>query len=518
MRQQCSEAGCDKQACFNYDGIKVDSYCKEHKKPNMIDIKNRRCNEDGCYKQPRFNIRGIKSGIYCKEHKKPNMIDVTMRGCTAPDCDKKPCFNIPGSAKGIYCKQHAEPSMVDVVNRKCREDGCYKQPQYGVGGTLTALFCKEHKKKEHVDITHEKCKESGCNTRPQYAMDGSKKGIYCKEHAEPDMVYITKNKCKYQGCNKQPQYGNRGIVKGIYCREHKESHMIDVMHPRCGNKSCDKSPNFNYLGETRGAYCKEHAMINMVDVKHTLCKTGNCDTRASYGIAGNAPIRCAKHKEKNMLLNPRKQCTDANCYKIAIYGKTKHERCEDHKYINDINFIESECKSCGLLGVLNAGKMCYYCEPTNFKKYALSKQLEVKAILDANNYKYVSYDKIINRGECGKERPDFLFDCDNRYVVLEVDEHQHMDRNCECEQTRMVNICQSLGMPTTFIRFNPDTYKVNNHNIKTPVATRMEEVCKWINTLTARVNNKAFLTTVYLFFDDYENDAKEYVILRKNKK
>jgi very-short-patch-repair endonuclease len=54
----------------------------------------------------------------------------------------------------------------------------------------------------------------------------------------------------------------------------------------------------------------------------------------------------------------------------------------------------------------------------------------------------------------------FLYDCKTHYVVLEVDEEQHRGKTYECDQKRMWEIAQSLGMPSIFIRYNPDKYKV----------------------------------------------------------
>lgn len=82
--------------------------------------------------------------------------------------------------------------------------------------------------------------------------------------------------------------------------------------------------------------------------------------------------------------------------------------------------------------------------------------------LDANEFEYISCDTIVEQGECFKYRPDFLIDCNTHFVVLEIDENQHKDRADECETVRMmINIFQSLGMPTKFIRYNPDKYRVN---------------------------------------------------------
>ena len=117
--------------------------------------------------------------------------------------------------------------------------------------------------------------------------------------------------------------------------------------------------------------------------------------------------------------------------------------------------------------VLNAKNICEYCDPDVFKQSALAKQRQVMAHLDAQNLKGTSTDKMIDGGVCGKERPDRIFELADRIILLEVDEHQHKNRPCECEQTRMINISQSFGgMPTFWIRFNPDEYKPSTCNNK----------------------------------------------------
>lgn len=70
------------------------------------------------------------------------------------------------------------------------------------------------------------------------------------------------------------------------------------------------------------------------------------------------------------------------------------------------------------------------------------------------------YEKMIEGGACGRERPDMVFDAGTHFVVNEVDEYQHKfsGYSCDCEQTRMVNVTQALQLPTVFIRYNPDSY------------------------------------------------------------
>ena len=93
----------------------------------------------------------------------------------------------------------------------------------------------------------------------------------------------------------------------------------------------------------------------------------------------------------------------------------------------------------------------------------MAKQDRVRLYLNENNIKYLSYDKRLDDGICGNERPDFLFESKSKghFVVLEVDEHQHYGRPEQCECIRMVNISQSIGAPTIFIRYNPDSFKIN---------------------------------------------------------
>jgi hypothetical protein len=67
------------------------------------------------------------------------------------------------------------------------------------------------------------------------------------------------------------------------------------------------------------------------------------------------------------------------------------------------------------------------------------------------------YDKQIDNG-CSKRRPDFLWDCLTHSVVVENDEGQHAQT--QCEDKRLMQIFEDLGnRPLVMIRFNPDNYR-----------------------------------------------------------
>ena len=162
--------------------------------------------------------------------------------------------------------------------------------------------------------------------------------------------------------------------------------------------------------------------------------------------------------------------------------------------------------------------VCYTCDPNKMNSFILAKQNRVKAYLDQNNIKYISNDIRIDNGVCGNERPDFLFEskCGSHYIVLEIDENQHSGKPELCECTRMVNISQSLGLPTIFIRYNPDEYKTNKIKYDPSHNTRMkhlDRVIKYTNELTPE-QLSGFCITRKLYFNGWtETDCNYYSIL-----
>jgi len=117
---------------------------------------------------------------------------------------------------------------------------------------------------------------------------------------------------------------------------------------------------------------------------------------------------------------------------------------------------------------------------------------------------------MIDKGVCGKERPDFVFDMYKLILILECDEYQHKDRQISCETTRMKNIGQSYGgIPIYFIRWNPDNYKPgNNIKKKDLINTRQIVVCEYIKSI---INDKITLPTdslvsvLYMYYDGWTN-------------
>ena len=293
--------------------------------------------------------------------------------------------------------------------------------------------------------------------------------------------------------------------------------MIYVKNKRCEKDGCDKQPQFDINGG-KGRFCSTHKLINMIDVKNKRCEKDGCDSSASYGNIGYSKSHCAKHKNKGMIMKPNAKC---HCKEQAIWGTNfipKH--CDLHKTEDEINLVEKPCNSCGLLYILDKNNKCENCDPDVFTKTRLAKQNNLMSYLDAQDLKGTSTDIMIDKGACGKERPDRVYDFDDKIIILECDENQHKDRECVCEQTRMINISQSFGgIPVYFIRWNPDEYlpensKKDQENIK----KRYKLVSDLIKSIKSNktVLPKGLVSVLYMYYDGWNflNDENWKVLIK----
>jgi hypothetical protein len=75
-------------------------------------------------------------------------------------------------------------------------------------------------------------------------------------------------------------------------------------------------------------------------------------------------------------------------------------------------------------------------------------------------------DKTIMDG-CSRRRPDMILDLGYQIIIVEVDENQHINYDCSCENKRIMELSQDVGhKPIVFIRFNPDEYTdANDENV-----------------------------------------------------
>jgi len=63
-------------------------------------------------------------------------------------------------------------------------------------------------------------------------------------------------------------------------------------------------------------------------------------------------------------------------------------------------------------------------------------------------------------------------------IIIEIDENQHIDYDCSCENKRIMELSQDLGHRSiVFIRFNPDDYKKGGKNISSCWGLDKKGIC-----------------------------------------
>jgi len=433
----------------------------------------------------------------CVEHKDVGMVNVISKTCDRAGCTVQPCYAKPGE-KAHRCVEHKDIGMVNVISKTCDRAGCMVQPAYAKPGEKPHR-CGEHKDIGMVDVKNKTCDRAGCTVQPVYAKPGEK-AHRCVEHKDVGMVNVKSKTCDRAGCTVIPIYAKPG-EKAHRCGEHKDIGMVNVKDKTCDRAGCTVIPNYAKPGE-KAHRCGEHKDIGMVNVKSKTCDRAGCTTGATYGLPGHQPTKCAQHKDKGMMFRPSKKCV--RCPNPAYWGKNgRLYHCEDHKHPDERNMVEQRCLSCGLLYLLSADGFCECCKPEAFLRAKLQKQNALMAFLDANGCAGDSTDRVIDGGECGKERPDRVFDFGDKVVIVECDENQHKDRQCACEQTRMVNIGQSLGgVPVCFVRFNPDGYAGGDETL----LNRYKLLVSLLSDLRTGVAQvpSALVSVVYLYFDGWQ--------------
>jgi hypothetical protein len=155
-----------------------------------------------------------------------------------------------------------------------------------------------------------------------------------------------------------------------------------------------------------------------------------------------------------------KRCDFLECKSQPVFGLLGSKtatKCGSHKSDDMVDVRHKKCTDCGLL--FRADKptnyLCGYCRPQSVVR--VKKEAVVKELLEEKlpDFKFI-HNKQFNNECCLKYRPDFLFDRGSYFLIAECDENGHEGYDKECEIVRMNAISFGLGLPTKFIRYNPD--------------------------------------------------------------
>ena len=368
----------------------------------------------------------------------------------------------------------------------CKDGDCEEIATFGYN-LGENIFCKIHMlndmilsfeqnqilKLDDYDFKrYRKCYSISCDIEASYNFPEIKRAICCKVHCLSGMIDIKHSKCLVEECNIRPTFNLKGL-KAVFCKLHKTEIMVDVINRTCEIENCDKIPRYNLTGLKTAIRCFEHREIEMVNVIDKVCNFENCNTQPSYNFKGLKPLMCARHKLNNMIIvKQKKLCEFDNC-KIQPYYNfegLKAIRCFKHKEINMIDVINKKCKNNWCTTIFTNPKYksyCMRCFIYEFPDQQISRNYKVKEryVTDYIKESFKDYNIIFDKkvGGCSKRRPDAYIDLGIHVIIIEIDENKHKNYDTTCEITRINELFTDLAdRSIVFIRFNPDSYIINN--------------------------------------------------------
>ena len=401
---------------------------------------------------------------------------------TAPDalaCRSSSCCTAllaaaAAAAQVFRCEfcRHITHMLEDIlpITLHVKQTGCKVTAIFGLRGGR-ATRCAKHKLSAFVDVKNRRCEYKDCERSPSYGPSGTKKPLTCKVHSEKDWILVTKRYCQQPHCCNLATFGVVGR-QPLACADHKLSTHTNVVSKKCFFDGCLKLPTF---GPKKTAIaCRLHCQAGWKDVVSQMCRQTGCEIHASYGLVKGKALYCSKHRGPTMSTVVGKFCEQESC-SVKVYFNYTH--CANHD--------------------------------TTQKRQTRVRENQIANLLrDSASIPWTHWNREIEGGRiCGKAyRPDFLYDLETHVLAVEVDEMQHS--SYECDRGRMIEIWNACGgVPVTFVRYNPDGFKLAGRKSSADTATRHELLLREVEKALAG-KQQHLLNIVKLFFD---NDRDDFV-------
>jgi hypothetical protein len=170
-----------------------------------------------------------------------------------------------------------------------------------------------------------------------------------------------------------------------------------------------------------------------------------------------------------------KKCEYDDCSIKASYntkGSKKGRYCFSHKLEYMVNVKSKTCKLCDTQVSRNKYEgYCLRCFIHTFPDKPVSRNYKTKekTVTDYILSTFPEYDWITDKkiqDGCSSRRPDMLLDLGYQVIIVEIDETQHKDYDCSCENKRIMELSKDVNhRPIVFIRFNPDEYIDEDNNL-----------------------------------------------------
>uniref|UniRef100_A0A6C0DKH6 Uncharacterized protein n=1 Tax=viral metagenome TaxID=1070528 RepID=A0A6C0DKH6_9ZZZZ len=199
-----------------------------------------------------------------------------------------------------------------------------------------------------------------------------------------------------------------------------------------------------------------------------VCKTCKEDLSLDKFRTGlKSCKKCNYNKTKCEHGKEKKKCVICDGSGLCEHKKQKHacKVCNPEKY----EMMHCQCGICKSSMVSKKSKYYPLCEPCFCQEYpdsplSVNYKTKERYLFDEikNRFSGVSMrlNKRVDNG-CSGKKPDILIDKGIFSIIIECDENQH--KNYECEEKRIMELFQDLGnRPLIVIRFNPDSYITNS--------------------------------------------------------
>ena len=391
-------------------------------------------------------------------------------------------------------------------------------------------MCYIHCKKSEKGVRKDRCKvclaETG-KTRKRYKSKIKK----CPHNHRRNQCYICKPSafCSHQRLHSQCVIcGGRAIcehnIRRVNCIPCSGSSLCFLHQnangsiiPKAYCRSCNGTALcwHHHNGNKLTKYCVQ-CKGSSICFEHTEKKVG---IRKSYCLKCMGSALCWDHGLKN-----------GSVEKAYCQGCRGSQICWEHcggkklKIYCKLCGGQRLCVGCGDNKVSIKGDYCTYCNPSPWQDRC-KERVVGKCLVEWANAGLISHFASTNKtlqNSSKKFRPDFFYDCTSFAIIIEVDEAQHERVNYDpCnELTRMSSIAEACAVPTIFIRYNPDSLKINNMTERVPKTMRHELLLEVLKEYLAQ-GTKDFLTVSYLYYSQQarllDGETRTYVRTRQFK-
>jgi hypothetical protein len=274
----------------------------------------------------------------------------------------------------------------------------------------------------------------------------------------------------------------------------------------CGKDCVNHGKRKTYCANCGGSgLCKEHSKRKDQCIQCKSCgpECVNHGKRKKFCAECGGSALCCHG-------NIKKKCIECNPVHHAQAKSTVRPLCPHGKHKRYC--IECDgyriCSNCRDNPVRHRRELCRTCAPVP-SNHARERESRMAAKL----VKWAETDLIpiyttwnrqnpmADPAQCGKYRPDFIYERPASVVVIEFDENQHRSYTLRCELARMAEVSLGYGgSPVHWVRYNPDSFRVNGAVAEPSEASRSSMLLTQMQWALDCVDYEHLITVTYICY------------------